>query len=316
MDMRGHNSAAFGETLAEVETVLGDDHETMFRYAQWHVGDYITGTMGMQLEEEGAYMRFLMRLYQRGKPLPDDDRFMATCMSLSVRVWKRVKESLIAVGKIIRKCGGLTNARFEKERQQRADIVKKQAESARLRWEKQRAEKAGLAKVSPKFGGSLDEVCPKLSRNESKKSSKINVPAITDHMLTNNQYPITNKDIPATSVPEAARGMLDDIDGLNGATILMQGKIAKWMNPYQPMHQEARTWLTSTVQLFGSDVVRDAFAVVEGKHASGDIVGSPIKLMTAICQQKKSGKDFTKSANKTWQEKQDAAYDYIFRKKD
>lgn len=312
MNMLGHNSAAYGEALhPEVETILSDEHETVFRYAQWHIADYITGTLGMQLEQEGAYIRFLMRLYQRGKPLPDDDRYMATCMNLSVRVWKRVKEGLIAVGKIIAKCGCLTNARFERERQIRAATARKQAESARLRWEKGRSEKTGLTEVSPKFAGSLDETSRKLAANFDEKLNEINVPIITDHMLTINQQPITNKDITATSSPVAARGMLDDIDGLNGATVLMQTKIAKWMNPVMPRHHEARTWLTSTVQLFGSDVVRDAFAAVEAKHASDDIVGSPIKLMTAICQQKAAELKSAKSGNpvatrpKNWHDEQD-----------
>lgn len=197
MDMRGHNSSSYGETLREqIETILSDDHETTFRYAQWHIGDYITGTMGMQLEQEGAYIRFLMRLYQRGKPLPDDDRFMATCMNLSLRVWKRIRDALISVGKIIAKAGCLTNARFEKERQLRAETIQKQAEAARLRWAKQRAEKMGLAEVSAKFAGSLDETSPKLFQSTEENINEINGSFITDHMLTNNQYPLTIKEEP------------------------------------------------------------------------------------------------------------------------
>ncbi len=190
----GDNSAAYGQELrADIETVLSDDHEATFRYAQWHIGDYITGTMGMQLEQEGAYIRFLMRLYQRGKPLPDDDRFMAMAMNLSIRVWKRVKDGLIAVGKIIAKAGYLTNSRFEKERQIRAETMRKQAEAARTRWQNERQAKGGLDKVSGKFAGNLDETSPKLQQSTRKKPSKINEPVVTDHMLTNNQEPLTNK---------------------------------------------------------------------------------------------------------------------------
>src|SRR5688572_1550192 len=91
----GHNSSPFDEVLRdEIETVLSDDHRKLFHYAQWHIDDYIAGTVGLTPELEGGYIRFLMRLYQRGKPLPDDDRFMATCMNLSIRVWKRIKDSL------------------------------------------------------------------------------------------------------------------------------------------------------------------------------------------------------------------------------
>lgn len=190
----GHNSASYGEQLrAEVEVVLSDDHETTFHYAQWHVNDYIAGTAGMELQYEGAYIRFLMRLYQRGKPLPDNDGFMATLMGLSTRVWKRVKTMLIDFGKIIARNGCLTNSRFEKERRDRAETIRKQSEAARLRWEKQRAEKTGLTEVSPKFAGSLDETSAKLPGNAGEKPNDFNEAAVTGHMLTNIQYPI---DIP------------------------------------------------------------------------------------------------------------------------
>lgn len=176
----GHNSAAFAEDLRDdIETVLSDDHKKLFHYAQWHIDDYIAGTVGMQLETEGAYIRFLMRLYQRGKPLPDDDRFMATCMSLSIRVWKRVKDALVAVGKIIVKAGCLTNARFEKERQRRADQLRKMADAARKRHENAREVKAGSGQTSAKLPQSLPEVSPKLSANSPEKPNEINVSIVT-----------------------------------------------------------------------------------------------------------------------------------------
>lgn len=175
MNGQGHNSAAYGQELREeIETVLHDDHKKLFHFAKWHIDDYLLGTEGMKLEHEGAYMRFLMRLYQRGKPLPDDDRYMSTLMRLSIRVWKRVKDSLISIGKIIVKRGCLTNARFEKERQERAEQLHKQADATRKQWERQRAEKAGNGEVSAKFEESSDEVSPKLSQTEGEKPNEIN----------------------------------------------------------------------------------------------------------------------------------------------
>ena len=172
---QGHNSAAYGEGLRdEIETVLNDDHKKLFHFAKWHIEDYLLGTEGMKLEHEGAYMRFLMRLYQRGKPLPDDDRYMSTLMRLSIRVWRRVKDSLVAIGKIIVKRGCLTNARFERERQERAEQLHKQADATRKQWERQHAEKAKSGEVSAKFAGSLDEVSPKLSQNEGEKLNENN----------------------------------------------------------------------------------------------------------------------------------------------
>lgn len=181
----GHNSSPAG--LAEALRAE-DGEEIVFHYVQWHVNDYIAGTMGMPLEIEGAYQRFLMRLYQRGKPLPDDDRFMSTAMSVSLRIWKRIKEALVTLGKIIVKAGCLTNGRFEQERQKRAEEMRKRSAAAQARWAK--AAKSG--ETSPKFEPSLPETSAKLPANVGKKVNKINDAPTEVHMLTNNQNPITN----------------------------------------------------------------------------------------------------------------------------
>jgi uncharacterized protein YdaU (DUF1376 family) len=190
----GDNSRHYAEEIAEqVAAVLPDDHETDFRYAQWHVGDYITGTMGMQLEAEGAYIRFLMRLYQRGKPLPDNDRFMSDCMCLSIRVWRRIKDLLVQMGKIIVRSGGLTNARFEKEREKRAEMRRKQAQAAHERHARERREKQAKQETSAKLRESFPQTSPKLQQNSGKKTNETNGPGVTNHPITYNQEPLTNK---------------------------------------------------------------------------------------------------------------------------
>lgn len=274
----GHNILVEGNPAAYDD---GGD-EVVFHYAQWHIGDYIAGTMGMTLETEGAYQRFLMRLYQRGKPLPDDDRFMATTMSLSLRVWKRLKEALIELGKIVVRSGCLTNSRFEQERRKRAEDIQKRATAARVRWENSR-------KVASKLAPSLTEVSPKLPENISKKLNEINDSVVQMDMLTINQNPITNNQEKKTTdtVPVSVGVSLDEIDGLNGATMIMRTKIAKWVNPYQPDYRTAQGWMTSSVQIYGSDALKEAFAIMETKMASGDVVGAPLKLFAKIAQEKK-----------------------------
>lgn len=167
----GNNSYLYEHSLrADIETVLCDDHEKLFHFAKWHIDDYIQGTEGMQLETEGAYIRFLMRLYRRGKPLPDDDRFMSIAMGLSIRVWRRIRDNLVAIGKIICRSGYLTNSRFEKERRARAEQLRKQAEGAHKRWASQRSK----AEVPLKFAETFAEVLPKLQETDAKKVNEIN----------------------------------------------------------------------------------------------------------------------------------------------
>jgi uncharacterized protein YdaU (DUF1376 family) len=216
----------------EIETILSDDHVTLFRYVDWHIGDYITGTMGMTLEIEGAYQRYLVRLYERGKPLPDDDRFMATLMNLSIRVWRRVKEALVTSGKILLKAGYLTNARFEKERVKRAEQMVKQSESARARWAKVRAEKEGLPEVSAKFAPSLPEVSPKLSANVDEKPNENNVIQITTHMPPNTQYPIPIKETPTN--PQRQTSMFPELVAAVAAGVMAASPMAAAAAPVEP----------------------------------------------------------------------------------
>ncbi len=175
MSCVGHNSAAYGEQIIEdTSIVLGDDHKKLFHYVQWQLSDYITGTQGMSPDQEGVYMRFLVRLYDRGQAFPDDDKMMSLVMSLDIRRWKRIKNELISFGKILVRNACLTNARFEREKKKRAEDLRKQAENTRKYWEKRNAKKATsdglLDEVGAKSGQSPREV----GARESKKVNKNN----------------------------------------------------------------------------------------------------------------------------------------------
>jgi uncharacterized protein YdaU (DUF1376 family) len=217
----GSNSRPAQMLRDDIETVLSDDHEKLFHFAKWHIEDYIEGTEGMKLETEGAYIRFLMRLYKRGKPLPDDDRFMSIVMGLSIRVWKRVKDSLISIGKIIRKCGYLTNSRFEKERLARAEQLRKQAEGMRLRWQKERAKQKAEKEVSPKFAESLDEVSPKLAANTDEKPNEINETGHSQLDILNIEVEKDREDNPPIgSPPSELEAKVTKREGRGGKTRL------------------------------------------------------------------------------------------------
>lgn len=284
--MIGHNSASGGST-APVE-----DADVRFRYMPLHLGDWLVGTAGMTLEYRGFYIEFLARLYDRGRPFPDDDRWMADLLDLSIRVWRRLKSALVKMEKIVVRNGCLTNSRFERERQKRAADMRKRAAAANARWHGAPKDAQIGDKTSEEVQASLGEVCRKFPANSGKKANKINDPAVQMDMLTNNRNPITLTKEETTDIsPAAARVPLDEIEGLNGATLIVQTKIAKWINPYQPDYRTARQWLSNTVQMFGSDAVKEAFAVMETKMASGDVVGAPLKLMAKICQEKKRERD-------------------------
>jgi len=295
----GDNSAAFGEDLIEsVERVIADAGKKLFHYVQWHLADYITGTQGMAPDQEGIYIRFLVRLYDRGKPFPDDDRFMASIMSLDIRKWRRLKADLISFGKITIQSGGLTNARFEKERQKRALELQKQADATKKYWEKKRSEKETSGQLRPDFAPTSPRLPREVSPNYAKKPNEINEigkhpnQETRDYRLESREEREKEKKSPASSESEyaSACGRRDEIEGINGATSLIVGKLAGWINPMMPDRRTAQGWLESSVAMFGATVVRDSFAEVEAKAMQGDVIARPIPLLTKICQQKAAEK--------------------------
>jgi uncharacterized protein YdaU (DUF1376 family) len=55
------------------------------------VADYQADTMHLSTAEHGAYLLLLMNYWQRGKPLPADDKKLARIAGLGPREWQRVK---------------------------------------------------------------------------------------------------------------------------------------------------------------------------------------------------------------------------------
>lgn len=77
--------------------------------------NFIAGTVGLTLEEKGAYSLVLDLMYVRGGPVPDEPRYIAGVCNCSVRKWNAIREKLIGLGKIHVVDGYLTNERAEKE---------------------------------------------------------------------------------------------------------------------------------------------------------------------------------------------------------
>lgn len=67
--------------------------------------------MALNLEERGAYTTVLDLIYSKADELVDDDRFIAGWCGCDVRVWRRIKARLIALGKLHIDNGMLRNFR-------------------------------------------------------------------------------------------------------------------------------------------------------------------------------------------------------------
>lgn len=77
--------------------------------------DALEGMHGLSLEERGAYNTVLDLIYARDNKLPDDERFIAGHLGVDLRVWRRVKASLMAKGKLKVVSGFVRNDRATTE---------------------------------------------------------------------------------------------------------------------------------------------------------------------------------------------------------
>ena len=63
-------------------------------YMQLYVADYLADTAHLTTEEHGAYLLLIFNYWQRGKPLPNNDKRLAMIARLSNERWTDVKETL------------------------------------------------------------------------------------------------------------------------------------------------------------------------------------------------------------------------------
>lgn len=77
--------------------------------------EFLAGTSDLSLEETGAFWKLCAKIYSRGSALPDDDQWLARVLGCDVRVWRRIKTSLLEQGKLIIAGDKLSNGRCEIE---------------------------------------------------------------------------------------------------------------------------------------------------------------------------------------------------------
>lgn len=78
-------------------------------------GDFMMGTRDLSLEERGAYNDLLDMMYDRGRPIPDEPRWIAGLLGISVKKWNTIRASLLDAGKLVERGEYLSNPRFERD---------------------------------------------------------------------------------------------------------------------------------------------------------------------------------------------------------
>lgn len=91
--------------------------------------DFIMGSLGMTLEEKGAYSMLLDLIYEHGKPIADEPRYISGVLGCSVKKWKTIREKLISLEKITVENGVISNFRANLELENSAKLHSKLVEN-------------------------------------------------------------------------------------------------------------------------------------------------------------------------------------------
>lgn len=84
-------------------------------FVRLYSSDWRSGCIGLDLEEEGLYVRACAFQWETGRRLPIDDREAASALMLDVRMYRRVRDRLITKGKLHAAHDGYYNSRAEFE---------------------------------------------------------------------------------------------------------------------------------------------------------------------------------------------------------
>jgi uncharacterized protein YdaU (DUF1376 family) len=147
-------------------------------------GDRIMATRDLSLEERAAYDDLLDLMYDRGRPIPDEPRFLSGLIGISLRKWGVIRDSLIAAGKIVVRGEYLSNTRFEREMEldeaQTQAAVTWGSKGGRTRAAREREARAALARErEPELGlngAECDLSTLKTSRKRAENALKSETP--------------------------------------------------------------------------------------------------------------------------------------------
>lgn len=101
---------------------------------RWYKRDPVAALEGMSdltLEEKGAYNTVLDLIYARDGKVDDDDRFIAGWLRCDVRVWRRIKSTLVDKGKLYLEQGSIRNSRADAEVSRGLSLVASASEAGK-----------------------------------------------------------------------------------------------------------------------------------------------------------------------------------------
>ncbi len=134
-------------------------------YAKFFPSDWRTGCLMLTLEEEGLYIRVCAYMYDTGKALPADYSQASHLLRVQIHKYKKVMDSLIAKGKMIRAQGFIINERVQEEWHRYLMQMKIREEAAKKReaTRKRLAEEVEKALLEQRAAAQPPQITPTLT---------------------------------------------------------------------------------------------------------------------------------------------------------
>lgn len=114
-------------------------------YLPLYISDYQADTSHLTTLEHGAYLLLIMNYWQRGQPLPNDDRKLARIAGLGPREWKRVRETISEFFQV--DCSNWFHSRLESELSKLRDKSLKKRNGGLARAQQMLSERSARAQL-------------------------------------------------------------------------------------------------------------------------------------------------------------------------
>lgn len=139
-------------------------------YVKFYPADFLTGTIHLTLEQRGAYITALCVMYDRMSGFPYDEKEGAVLLRVDKRIYRRVRDDLLADGKFYRDGDVIRNRRVEDEIRSYISEYVRRSNAAR-----EREAKRKLARTSSELPPNLSRTSPELIEEVQKKSGELEV---------------------------------------------------------------------------------------------------------------------------------------------
>ena len=139
--------------------------------------DFIAGTYHLPAEAVGIYVRLLCYQWNNGS-IPSDENELARVAGVDADAM-RTHMRTVMLKFMPDGCGGLKNARLEREREHKLSVIEKSKSAADSRWTKEKARKAAEAANKPGCGGNADAYADAM-RTDMPPTSNVQLPTSID----------------------------------------------------------------------------------------------------------------------------------------